>query len=79
MMKQLQITYIHNLLPYIQITPDGLNINKDYASQIDDEFLRALLYSEGYDKPSDWLIEAIKGYSHLPNQEKNVTVTFTVE
>ena len=78
-MKHISITYIHNLLPYIQITPDGLNINKDYASSVDEEFLKALLHSEGYYNVPDWLIESIKGYSALPNQEKNVTVIFAME
>lgn len=78
-MKQLSITYIHNLLPFIQITHDGLNINKDYASGISNELLYAVLCESGYDNVPEWLIEAIKGYSSLPNQEKNVTVVFDVE
>lgn len=79
MMKQLSITYIHNLLPYIQITPDGLNINKDYAHSVDKEYLKAILHSEGYYNAPDWLIEAIKGYSDVRNDGKNVTVVFNVE
>lgn len=77
-MKQLSITYINNLLPYIQITHNGLHINKHYASQVDDNYLKGILSEQGFDV-SDWLIEAIKDYSRLPNQEKNVTVVFDMD
>ena len=78
-MKPLSITYIHNILPYIQIKENGLILNKGYASVITDEFLKALLYSEGYENVPDWVIEAIRTYSWGLDEEKNVTVIFEVE
>lgn len=78
-MKSLSITYIHNILPYIQIKEDGLIINKGYASIITDEFLKALLYSEGYENVPEWVIEAIRAYSWGLDEKQNVTVIFEVE
>lgn len=76
-MKSLSITYSNNILPYIQITHNGLIINKHYARGISNEFLTAVLYSEGYDNVPEWLIEAIKVYCDFALDDKDLTVTFT--
>lgn len=78
-MNSISITYSKDTIPYIQITHNGLILNKYYIRHIDNDFLKGILYSEGYYNVSDSLIEAIKGYSDMDNQEKNVTVIFTVE
>lgn len=76
-MKEIRITYSNNILPFIQITFTGLLVNKYYIKEASSEFLKAILYSEGYDTVPDTLIEDIKAYSDLPDQEKDVTVVFT--
>jgi hypothetical protein len=78
-MNNISITYSKDILPYIQIKHNGLALNKDYLGYIDNDFLKGILYSEGYYDVSDSLIQAIKGYSDIDNQEKNVTVIFAVE
>lgn len=78
-MNSISITYSKDTLPYIQITPYGLVLNRNYLGYIDDDFLKGILYSEGYYNVSDSLILAIKGYSDIDNQEENVTVMFAVE
>lgn len=75
-MKNITITYSKNTLPYIQITFNGLVVNRDYIHDIDSEYLKAILYSEGYEDVSDSLIEQIKAYSISPEIDKDVTVVF---
>lgn len=76
-MNKIKITYSKNTSSDIDITHDGLIVNKYYIKNTDPEFIKAILYSEGYDNVSDTLIEDIKTYSDLPDQEKDVTVVFT--
>ena len=78
-MNSISITYSKDTIPYIQITPYGLVLNRNYLGYIDNDFLKGILYSEGYYNVSDSLILAIKGYSDIDNQEENVTVMFAVE
>jgi hypothetical protein len=78
-MNSISITYSKDTLPYIQITPYGLTLNRDYLGYIDDDLLKGILYSEGYYDVSDELILAIKGYSDIDNQDKDVTMMFAVE
>lgn len=75
-MNKVSITYSKDIIPYIQITYNGLIINRDYRNYIDDDFLKGILYSEGYDDVSDELILAIKSYYIDPNDDKDVTVVF---
>lgn len=75
-MNKVSITYSKDTIPYIQITHNGLIINRDYRNYIDDDFLKGILYSEGYDDVSDELILAIKSYYIDPNDDKDVTVVF---
>jgi hypothetical protein len=75
-MSEVTITYSKDLLPFIQIKHNGLYINKSYAKQVAPEFLKAILYSEGYDSVPESLIEDIKTYPLPIDQDKDVTVVF---
>lgn len=76
-MNKISITYSKNLLPFIQIKHNGLMVNRSYAPSVSNEFLRAVLYSEGYDNVPESLIEDIKAYYIPADQEEDVTVVFT--
>ena len=76
-MNEVSITYSKDLLPFIQIKHNGLYINRAYAKQVTPDFLKGILYSEGYDNVPDSLIEAIMTYSDDGDSSKDVTVVFT--
>lgn len=76
-MNSISITYSNNSFPYVQITHDGLVLNRHWIKDIDNDFLKGVLYSEIYDIVPDSLIEDIKGYSIPLDQEKDITVVFS--
>jgi len=76
-MDEVSITYSKNIPLYIQIKHNGLYINSYYAKDIDPDFLKGILYSEGYYSVPDSVIEDIKTYSDNRDSDKDVTVVFT--
>jgi len=76
-MNKISITYSKDILPFIHIKHNGLVLNAYYAKHVSPEFLKGVLHDNGYINVPDTLIEDIKTYSDLPDQEKDVTVVFS--
>lgn len=77
-MTILKLSYIYNLIPYIQIDHQHLYINPLYAPMISKEFLHGILVECQVENLSEGLTEAIWTYLQSRNVEENVTVVFDV-
>ena len=76
-MNDIRITYSKNTLPFIVKTHNGLVLNKYYAHAMSLDLLEIVLREVGFDNVPTSVLEDIRAYSDLPNQEKDVTVVFS--
>lgn len=76
-MNDIRITYSKNTLPFVVKTHDGLILNKHYAPVVSLDLLEIVLREVGFDNVPTSVLEDIRAYSDLPNQEKDVTVVFS--
>jgi len=77
-MKQLSITYRYNLLPFIQISYDGLWINTLYCRMMSKEFLQGSLAQAGFDNVSDTILDQIIAFSYNAQEPNDLVARFNI-